>query len=252
MDVTFSAVVASPGGTARDAPVVWSLCTEPRPLTENGSVSTACLRELPTVGEPGSGLQLRLPADACARFGPDTPPGDFRPRDPDATGGYYQPVAARLEGATTFGFERLRCNAASVSNQVAQDYATRYVPNLNPGSASLTAKISNALIPFDRIPTSAQVRLEVAWPEDAREEYLSIDVVSQSVVSLREAVQVSWFVTAGRLSTARTGSPPDDPAVTSGNLWVAPSKPGPVYLWVILRDSRGGAAFAAQQVEVVP
>ncbi len=46
----------------------------------------------------------KLPMDACRLFGPDFPPATVdmpagRPVDPDASGGYYQPVRVIAEGA---------------------------------------------------------------------------------------------------------------------------------------------------------
>ena len=80
----------------------WATCASPRPATENNVVGASCLEDdVHPFGEPGLQTTGAVPADACTLFGPDTPaprPGQppFRPRDPDVTGGYYLPDAAKL------------------------------------------------------------------------------------------------------------------------------------------------------------
>ena len=41
-------------------------------------------------------------------------------------------------------------------------------------------------------------------------------------------------------------------ALTADNVWVAPSAAGPVHLWLVLRDSRGGVDFAEYELDVSP
>ena len=62
----------------------------------------------PTVTAP-------VPADACFLFGPEVSSAELRPRDPDVTGGFYQPMRVSVAGAetTAFGLLRIRCNLGS-------------------------------------------------------------------------------------------------------------------------------------------
>jgi hypothetical protein len=72
----------------------------------------------------------------------------------------------------------------------------------------------------------------------------------QTVTMQRESMQVAWYSTDGALDTEATGRSSSDMATISDNGWVAPGTPGSVLLWVVLRDSRGGVAFATYSVEV--
>ena len=64
---------------------------------------------------------------------------------------------------------------------------------------------------------------------------------------------MSWFVTAGSFEHDRTGVAAGDTATATDNRWTAPNQPGSTaYLWLVLRDSRGGTAFKSYQIEVVP
>jgi hypothetical protein len=74
------------------------------------------------------------------------------------------------------------------------------------------------------------------------EEYVVYDPENGRVETRRESVVVSWFSTAGTFSSERTG---DTGAVgslrASENDWKAPGE-GPVRIWAVLRDDRGGVA----------
>jgi len=110
--LSLTAFVAVPGVSANAPAPRWSMCSAPKPPTENNVVSAECLSEaaLLPAGQ-GPSIQTQTPFDACSLFGPDTPPGGFRPRDPDATGGYYQPVRVDLaHAAPVFHLERITCN----------------------------------------------------------------------------------------------------------------------------------------------
>jgi hypothetical protein len=235
--VTYTALVAGPEGTIA-TPLEWAYCSSPKPLTENNSVSSACLEG---AGIRGETITLPIPGDACALFGPDPPPGGFRPRDPDVTGGYYQPLRARALGQTAFLLQRVRCNLASAPTDIAATYRERYRENQSP-----------KLLPFSVPPlkAGATTRIEIAW--DAPEVYAWFDQETQSIRDKRESMRVSWFATAGSFESDRTGRGETEPETTTSNGWTAPASPGRVHLWVVLRDSRGGTDFAGTTVEVVP
>jgi hypothetical protein len=72
------------------------------------------------------------------------------------------------------------------------------------------------------------------------------------ILSQREAVSVAWFTTAGVLSHDRSGRAADEPDAFAQNTWTAPvvSNDTEAHLWTVLRDSRGGVAFASFVVRV--
>jgi len=82
------------------------------------------------------------------------------------------------------------------------------------------------------------------------ERFLNFDLASQCLLDAREAIGVAWFATGGAFDDDRTGRTDTDTTTTSDNGWQAPTQPGVVTLWVVLRDSRGGAGWAEYQLDV--
>lgn len=236
--VMYSALVASPDGPVAAAPG-WALCTAPKPPTEDNAVSDACLATGVDLGS-GATVAATVPDDACILFGPDVPGGGFRPRDPDPTGGFYQPVRVEAQGADlAFGFTRIECKLGGAPAEVAHDYLTMYVANRNP-----------TLLPTELAPAPAPDRdvvLTVSWPADAVESYLYYDPQRQVLVTRREAMHVAFFATGGRFPVDALAIGEDDPATSVQTMWHTPAA-GPAWLWIVLRDSRGG--FAVQQIAV--
>ncbi|HZU81467.1 MAG TPA: hypothetical protein VE987_01050 [Polyangiaceae bacterium] len=250
---TYTALVASPAGTADDAAIAWRWCVAPKSPAENDIVSTACLggAALLPAGD-GQSVTAASPSDGCELFGPDTPPGGFRPRDPDPTGGYYQPLRGDLAGSPpVFDLTRILCSLAVAPADLASEYARQYVPNANPHLQPLVARIGGAIVALDAIARASRVELEASWSPADAETYTFFDSSSQSLTTKRESMRVAWYATAGALDTESTGRAEDDPLTTSDNSWTAPSA-GAVYLWVVLRDSRGGVDFASYRLDVVP
>lgn len=249
---TYTALVASPDGTARDAAIAWSFCAAPKPVTNDNVVSDACLRASSLV-PAGAGAELvaTTPEDACILFGPDTPPGGFRPRDPDVTGGYYQPLRADLAGAeAAFVLARVTCRLANASPEVTTAYARAYAPNANPKLEPLEATIDGRTVPLSAIPAGARVSFRASWPASSAETYAYYDPRSQSLSTKREALRVSWFATAGSFDAEVTGRDERDVGTYVDDGWSAPAGASTVHLWIVLRDSRGGMDFAAYDVEL--
>ena len=250
--VSYRALVAGPSGTVTDAAPTWAFCEEPKPLTENDAVSSACFTDmLPPAGPAGLTLAASIPADACAVFGPDRPPGAFRPRDADDTGGYFQPLVLRLDGLASTRLERVVCNLPDAPVDVAIELTKAYVPNRNPTLLAVTASVSDSPVALARIPAGARVKLQTGWGEGDAEGYLMYDPGSSMLVDRREALEVSWLVTAGEIETAVTSRGEGDHATRVETTWTAPSQPGPVFLWMVLRDSRGGGDFRSETLRVV-
>lgn len=241
--VSYRALVAGPGGTIDAAPR-WSFCTAPKPPTEDNAVSAACAAgdALVPIGEAPA-VTAALPTDACSRFGPEVPPGDFRPRDPDPTGGFYQPVCADVDPLVAFGASRITCKLANTTAELARQYELGYVANRNP---TLELPDPSALA---AVPAHADVELTAAWPAEAAEAYLYFDPLAQALVTRREAMRLSWFATGGALDVDASAVAEDDPATSVTTTWHTPG-PGPATLWLVLRDSRGGVATRAVPVTV--
>ena len=63
---------------------------------------------------------------------------------------------------------------------------------------------------------------------------------------------MSWFATSGSFVHDRTGVSSAETATSTSNTWKAPAEAMDVYLWLVLRDSRGGTAFKPYQLHVGP
>jgi len=251
---TFRALVASPTGTLGDAALDWALCTAPKPPAEDNAVSVDCLGEGAAVplGRAAT-VTAPIPADACARFGPDTPPQPpgsppLRPRDPDVTGGYYQPVRARLGALTAFALFRITCNLPGATAEVAAEYRARYPANNNPRLGALEAFAGDQPVDLSRIPRQSALRLRISWSADSSETYPVYDAASGALVDRREALRLSWLASAGRFASGHTGVSGDSAATSSDNGFT-PSADGPIHLWLVLRDERGGVDYRGFELQ---
>ena len=251
--IEYTSLVVSPLGTVDAQNLSWSLCNLREPVAENTPVSQACLTgELPQAAL-GNDVSLRTPSSACVSFGPLAPPsskGTLRPTDPDATGGYYQPIRLDRGAQQAIFRERLRCDLAGASLLMSQEFRTRYPINQNPKLAGLTAFVDGNPIPLDSLPASQRISLAVDWLPDSTESYPVFDSASQTIADHREALWVSWYVTAGGFDDAVTGRGENDSETSAENLWQSPSAAGAVFLWLVLHDSRGGADFALYTLTV--
>jgi hypothetical protein len=287
-NVMYDALAVTVGGRIVDPALTWSQCHDPKPPAEANAVSTACLDEPDDAG-PAAVFAAAMPGPACMQYGPlpptlpplspedmaagKTQPPPLRPRDPDITGGFYQPVRVRLQSAeggkteTTFAFERIKCNLANVPIDATRTFNATYTVNNNPLIAALTmdpdgnatslyARPADGAPPDVAVPApvtaGAAVTLEVTWPPETAETYPAWDIVSRTLQTRREALRASWFATAGEFTHDRTGRGEDDPQSTTRNVWTAPTFPGVVHLWIVLRDSRGGLDYAEAGVDVTP
>ncbi len=252
--LTFTALIANSTEGCDASTIAWQFCTAPKPPTENNVVSAECL-DTSSLVDAGSGISIvaATPSNACSLFGPSTPPGGFRPRDPDETGGYYQPLRIDVLGAVpAFHLERILCDLADASFDMASEFGKNYVPNSNPHLTPVIANVEGQSLSLDRVPTGARVDLEVSWPVADAEWYAYYDRTSQTITTKRESMRVAWYVSAGRLDAESTERDESDPLAVTSNLWTAPSTPGITKLWVVLRDSRGGIDYATYALTVTP
>jgi len=83
------------------------------------------------------------------------------------------------------------------------------------------------------------------------ESYGYVDPTTGQLAPRHEAMRLAWFATQGSFEDDHTGRLEEDFALTSSeNAWQAPSSPGLVFMWVVLRDSRGGSDWQSFQLQV--
>jgi hypothetical protein len=236
--VAVTALVGGSNGPVTEMPT-WSLCDAPKPPTVDDAVADGCVEDQVTpIPDPTMAL---IPMDACETYGPDVETTGFRPRDPDSTGGYYQPVRAQLPAIDlSFGFTRITCDLGSAPGEIAHDYQLEYVANMNPSIDPLQLSIAGSPVMADAIPAGAEVALTASWP--VTETYLYYDPTSETLITRRESMLMSWFATAGSFPVDATAIDESDPAQSASTTWTAPSTSGPAWMWLVLRDSRGGIA----------
>ena len=104
--------------------------------------------------------------------------------------------------------------------------------------------------PAATIATSQTVTLQADFSADSAETFPVWNVVTLTLDIQRESLRVSWFATGGSFEHDVTGRSETDPETFTQNVWHAPETPGPVYLWTVLRDDRGGIDFAAAEIDV--
>jgi hypothetical protein len=250
--VTFDALVATPPNASIGTPA-WSFCVAPKPLTEDNVVSDACLgvAALRAVGR-GATIASSTPSNGCSLFGPDTAAGGLRPRDPDVTGGYYQPLRVDLATSDpTFALVRISCDLANASAASATAFAQAYVPNRNPELLPLVASAAGSTVSLDALPVGTHIELTASWAASSAETYAHYDATSDTVGTERESMTLSWHSSSGSLDREATGRSEDDMATSSSNAWTAPQSAGTSVLWIVLRDSRGGVDFASYRLTTV-
>jgi hypothetical protein len=264
--VTFDVLAVEPAGTIVDPALGWSFCHTPKPPAEANAVSRECL-DTPDDAGPAPNFMAPLPNDGCMTFGPQPPPvqpgqPQIRPRDPDATGGFYQPLRVTLQTASgtdvSFQLERISCMLANAPIDVSRMFVNTYTKNLNPvidhvtldpdGGATLL--VGTGAATGVTVAPGTTITLELGWPGDAPESYPVYDLASRTLVPHRESLRVSWFATAGSFPKDTTGRGEEEPDLFARNDWTSPDVAGDVHFWVVLRDSRGGLDFKAFDLTV--
>lgn len=213
-----------------------------------------------------------------------------RPVDPDPSGGYYQPVVLGSGIGAALASVRLACGVAGVPSSEAVRYNQGARPNENPaidrleitsgGARPIAAGVER---PGATVAAGARLDLRAVWTACPREPvcgdglctagenqstcsadcrdapkgctgsetYLWPNPETRSVQERREGITVSWFSDRGVFADEQTGRTESDPdGVDAANVWTAPSEPGPVRLWVVLRDDRGGVGWGEYVVQV--
>lgn len=270
-EVTWTAVVAGPDGTATQARIDWAFCTRPRAPTDATVVSPSCAEGGPWLvglGPAGLAARARVPADACRLVGPEAPPlgPDRRPQrapDPDVTGGYYLPVRLAFDDLGVYSLDyarlRLRCARPDLPTDVARELGARHRPNRNPGLLGLTLRVGDAEVelPAEGAAAGPSVRagdratLVARWAEEAAEAYVRASFDGRRVEEAREALELTWFAAGGSFERAHTSAAP--PVARSANLLeVESGRAAPLVVWVVLRDGRGGTDVRSYRLGVAP
>jgi len=173
-----------------------------------------------------------------------------------------------------FDLQRIQCRLANAPIEVAAQFnnpynpmtnPNGYTPNQNPtlaqvtlapdgGAAAALSPVTAAMpAPAPASVTPGQkVTFEASWSAQAAETFPVYDIRTVTLVAQREALRVSWFATAGVFDHDVTGRDAEDPALSTANGWQAPATAGPVHLWLVLRDSRGGVDFGEFLLDVTP
>lgn len=242
--VTYHVLSVDENGPLSPQDLSLSYCQTPKSLGDNRVASDACARaverELPIE---------RLPNDACTRFGPAVPAGT-RPPDPDASGGYYQPVRVAFDDVLSVAMQRIRCSLTNVPIALGAEFRERYVPNTNPALTPVTVELDGETQALDALPRDRELILTVGWSDSSREPYVVYDSDAVTLVERDESLRVSWFVTAGELTYDYTGSAGSERKLQTTNRWRSPDYETTVFLWVVLRDDRGGVSWGGYELSV--
>jgi hypothetical protein len=266
-DVSYQFLMASTVGTVTDAQGTWDVCTQPKPPSESNSVASACVNAPPGT-DVGATFSAPVPADACSLFGPNAPAAKagqppFRPRDPDITGGYYVPVRLLVDDGLSgtplmaFEFERVFCGLGGAPLTAIQDYNTRYQKNTNPALQGLAVVApdqtrADLLAGPATVTAGSVVTLVASASPDSAETFPVYDSVAQVLNDQVETLSVSWFATDGKFKDDRVDA--DPVSLEANNTWTAPQVTASedIPLWVVMRDTRGGVAFASATLTVAP
>jgi hypothetical protein len=159
----------------------------------------------------------------------------------------------RLEalGETAFVLERIRCNLPNAPLEIAVKLAKQYVPNRNPKLLPIQALVNGIPGSLDGLPAGEPIRFQMGWTAEDAETFLAFDPASQTLIQRREALRLFWYATSGTFAHDVTGRAADDNDTTTTNVWYAPNDSGAVFLWVVVRDNRGGMDFAAYTLSIL-
>lgn len=240
--------------------VRFDLCLARKALSDLGPVSPECIS--PKTGSDsvinlgrGTNVEFDVPEDACRLFGPQRPsaePGQppGRPVDPDATGGFYQPVVARAADAVLGGL-RLDCGLPGGSQAQVAEYNKQYTANTNPTLTSLEVRVGSGswttVSANDTISVTRGNRLSFRSKWSKPETYLLLDSESRSLESTKETYLATFYGSAGGLPEHRKLLDKNH-SVTSA--WQTAEGVDSATFWIVVRDGRGGVGFAQFEVEV--
>lgn len=253
---TYRAYLMTPAGLAATAAdLAWAYCTAPKPPLEDNAVPRSCLyidsegvRSGDARAAMGEGLAVAatVPVDACRLFGPDVPPGGLRPRDPDATGGFYQPVLVAPASSLPAAYaHRIRCGLPTAPPAIDRAFRASYVANANPVVHALDVRALG--------PRAWAIELVLAGA--SAETFVLFDPVARVLTTEIETLDVQFWTTAGQLTAVHVA--PAFAGDGASGTWRAqvrlelpagmdPSElPESIAVSAVVRDSRGGSQVAS-------
>lgn len=247
--VTLSALVVDPAG---DPTVAWMVCTVPIDCPDYAAIqglaaadtSTMTAEELATwqaeaaaAGFLGFGVAL---SPTLIVMGGGPPPGDSGGPDTGDTASIPTssdmtlvldaiPVGKELADVTLGDPEATELATKSLT------VGTSDTPNQNPTVDTLTVDGESAAT----VGRGDVVPLNVALTAGAAETYTDDEGAVQT-----EEPTVSYYVSAGTLTQSSASA--EDAEVS----WTAPESAGTARVWAVVRDGRGGMAWAEASAEV--
>ncbi|MEI9941153.1 MAG: hypothetical protein WDO69_28380 [Pseudomonadota bacterium] len=230
----------------------------------------------------GPDIPKTLPGQSPGRpTDPDSSGGFYQPVILD--------VHAGDEDISSLAETRITCGLANGAGDI-DAFRTATKTNENPAISTVTAvNLDNAVLSDGAVdgplsvPVGMPVVFRTSWPScptdpvcgdgmctsgetvtscpddclsnpvgcTGSESYGYVDPTNGELVPRHEAMRVAWFATQGSFDDDHTGRTEDDFAMTSSdNAWQAPSTPGLVFMWVVLRDARGGSSWQSFQLRV--
>jgi hypothetical protein len=177
---------------------------------------------------------------------------------PDPTDGFYLPIRGRASAGTDSltAVYRLRYLLLPPANQNPQLTGVLHVISSasGDGGGAPDGGAADVTAPFDDanpivVHAGDEVTLRATFTADSAETYLVYDGDPRTTPPrmAKEQLSVAWFSTAGAFSEARSGV--DRPDIifhldtTRNNPVHVPTAPGPIDLWLVARDERGGTDY---------
>lgn len=226
---------AAPGATITFDALVGDVEVPSRPFRRGWAICTPGVDGVATCGDPGRVTALGTGLTATWTV----PAGvleDLSPEDAAIGREVYVVFGIELdgldrspeEGEHDVAFKRVRIS-------------TNPEPNTNPLIEALLVDGVSSESPLV-VSEGARTDLLVLSTQDSRQEYLLHGDLEQ------EEMRYTWLVTRGSIADPVTWA---DPGGVSETRWHVPRRGSPdLMLWVVLRDGRGGTAWARQPVQL--
>ena len=225
-----------------------SFCDRKQPLADPRPLASECLTGTdPQLSAEQNGFQGTIPAGACALFGPDPSNDELRPTDPDATGGYYQPVVVAGLPTPAVASVRIHCPLPDLAPEASRALDEEYELNQNPQLLSLRilGHAESDLTLTAGVPST----LSVTWRSGSLESYPVAPLDGSQLEHRTETLRLSWFSEAGTFASSATGADSEN-SNASTNSFTAPERGGTVQVWVVAEDSRGGADYVHRRFDI--
>jgi len=172
------------------------------------------------------------------------PPGGLRPRDPDGSGGFYQPIVI-LPAFAAYA-HRVRCGLPTAPPAIDRAFRDTYRANSNPIIEALEVRITD----------TGAIELAVIIAGESAEAFVQFDPAARVLQNKTETLTTQWWVTAGALD-ATTAAPTllvngaTTDLIATVRLVATPAQ-FPLTVGVVVTDARGGTQFATQTLQTPP